>query len=685
MRKSRVNRLIYLAVTLISLLITVTLVVFSSKAGEIELKAGEACQEDIYAPRAVTDHITTTQSRQIARDNTPDKYDYNAEIGKHSVESITALFDKAAEINAEIKKEEQLHSLLDILSDKQKKAQELKEISPIEISTETAQELITAEFDELGTMRQSISLVQKYMENPEKPVSDKEKAQNECEAEINSYYTSLSNSQRNALCEIVSKVIVTNSTYNAEETKKAKDAAAAEIEETVYQKDQIIIRKGEVATEAQIQVLKELGMLKGSSPISVTYTVGILFIVLISYAILFFFFRSQFRKQLETISIISLAGLLIILIAFYGSRSSFITTDMLPVLPFGIFPGIAAIFSSASLTAIITNLIFSIFCGIILEANWSLTICLVLAGTMAAYSFSTVKRRSHLLPAAVASAVFYALAFCGMSFIEDASAARAFAAFGKGLLGGTLSGLITIGSIQFFEWLFNATTPMKLSELTNPENKLLKKLLVEAPGSYHHALTVANISEIAARSIKADSLLARVGAYYHDIGKIRHPLYFKENQYDQNAHDTLTPEQSSAVIISHVTDGIEIAKKYRLPQVVSDIISQHHGTTTTGYFLIRARELDPEVDPKKFTYPGPIPQTKEAAIVMLADSCEAAVRSIDEKTEAKIEAMVRKIATERVNSGQFSQCNMTFAELELVIKVITKTLGGYFHERIKYE
>ena len=147
----------------------------------------------------------------------------------------------------------------------------------------------------------------------------------------------------------------------------------------------------------------------------------------------------------------------------------------------------------------------------------------------------------------------------------------------------------------------------------------------------------------------------------------------------------LSPAESSALIIKHVADGVEIASKNRLPKIIIDIIAQHHGTTTTGYFLIRAKELGGEIDEAKFTYPGPVPQTKEAAIVMLADSCEAAVRSIEDKTEAKIESMVRRIATERVNLGQFSQCNMTFEELEKVIKVITKTLGGYFHERIKYE
>ena len=666
MKKSHVNKLINLIVTLVSLLLIMIIILFSSRAGEIELKAGEACHEDIYAPRAVIDEISTNEARQEARDQIKDSYKFNPETGEKSISNVTVLFDKAKEVRGK-----QGLSPADGIT-------ELINKSPFEISSTTASEIIYATAQEFNRMIKVIDLVENVMEEP---VSDEITAQEHCYDEIEDYR--LSQSQKDALGAIISSVVVKNMEFDKEKTEAEKDAAAAKIPEIEKKKNQIIIRKGDVATEAQIEMLSKLGMLKGTNPLSVTYTVGILLLIIICYAILTFFFWDKFKKQIEIIPILAITGLLIIVISFYGIR--YIPQNMLSVIPFGIFPGIAAIFTSSAPTAIITNLILSIFCGIVLDANWSYTVCLIIAGTLAAYAFASIKRRSNLLPAAVMSAVFYALSFCAMSFIEVANAGSAFASFGKGFLGGILSGLITIGSIQFFEWLFNATTPMKLSELTNPENKLLKKLLVEAPGSYHHALTVANISEIAARSIKADSLLARVGAYYHDIGKIRHPLYFKENQYDTNAHDNLTPEQSSAMIISHVTDGVEIAKKNRLPQIVCDIISQHHGTTTTGYFLIRARELDPDVDPKKFTYPGPIPQTKEAAIVMLADSCEAAVRSIDDKTEAKIEAMVRKIATERVNSGQFSQCNLTFAELELVIKVITKTLGGYFHERIKYE
>jgi len=470
--------------------------------------------------------------------------------------------------------------------------------------------------------------------------------------------------------------------FDLEKTSTAKEKAASEIKEVKIRKGEVIVRQGDEVTKEIYDKLRDLGLVKGSNQTSSSHTAGIILLLMVCFAIVSFYFSKQEKKNPVSVPITACCALLVILIVFYIGK--FLTDDMASILPVGIFPGIVTIFSSAQL-AITTNFVVAVFCAIAFNANWGYAVCIIIAGTMSSYCFSAVKRRSHLLPASIASSVFYGLAFCSLSLVESPSIADAFFSFLKGFAGGFISGLVTIGSLPLVEWLFNATTPMKLSELANPENKLLKRLLVEAPGTYHHSLTVANISEIAARSIKADSLLTRVGAYYHDIGKLRTPRYFKENQYGENPHDELEPEESSELIICHVTDGVEIATKNRLPQNIIDIVEQHHGTTSTGYFLIRAREKDPNVDESLFSYPGPAPQSKEAAIVMLADSCEAAVRSIEDKTEAKIESMVRRIATDRVNTGQFSHCNMTFEELETVIKVITKTLGGYFHDRIKYE
>ncbi len=666
MLKSHFSNLFHFILTVISSFLIVILVVFSNKTGQVSLNVDDVSPEDIFAPRMVTDTVTTEIHKKAARDAVMEIYVHDPEKKTTAVADISSIFTTAESMrkNSELSNEEATKNLI--------------KFSPVEgISQETAKELIGASDTEFYTMKKSVQIVSTAMSQE---VSDTKAAQKKCDADVD--VLGIRAKQKTAVKELISKVLVPNYSIDEEQTEIARENAEKTVPDVVYKKNQLIVGKGQRVTEAHITMLTELGLLKGTSPVSVAYTLGVIIMILLGYGILLFYFWQSREKDTVSLPVISIVGLIVTLISFYGNK--YLPESVIPLLPIGILPGVVAIFAPAQ-TSIVANLVMSVLCGVALNGQWDHTISLIVAGTMSAYAFSLVKRRSHLLPAAIASSVCYGFTFCAMAFIEGSGILSAFAEFGKALLGGLLSGLITIGSIQFFEWMLNATTPMKLSELTNPENKLLKKLLVEAPGTYHHSLTVANISEIAARSIHANSLLARVGAYYHDIGKIRHPLYFKENQLDQNAHDNLSPQESSSIITHHVTDGYDLAVKHRLPKVVCDMILEHHGTTSTGYFLIRAREIDPNIDEALFCYPGPVPQTRESAIVMLADSCEAAVRSIDEKSEEKIEAMVRKIATDRVNSGQLSQCNLTFTELETVIKVITKTLGGYFHERIKYE
>ncbi len=664
MKKTFFSNTLHAIISGVSIILIILVVLFSGKTGQVDLEVGEVSPEDIYAPRAVVDVATTAANREAARKGVDNVYVVNVDKTNSAVESVSEFFAIATSLRGD--------------SDKTPSSAQayLQAQSKLVISDSVARTVIMADQSDFREMRKTGDLVNEIMKNG---VSDISEANEKFEKEADKL--NLSSQQREVIAEIASLVMTQNLDLDKEETERRRDAAATAITDIVYEKGRIIVRKGEIVSEAQLEMLRQLGLLKGTNPISISYIFGVIILIITFYIIIALFYVKQEKRTPYAIPIASFTGLIVTLMVFYGSK--LIPTNLMPVLPIGLFPGIVAIFATSQLS-IVANLALSIFCAMAFGANWSYAVSLIIAGTLSSFCFSTVKRRNHLLPASVISSLFYGLAFCAMSLIESSSAFSAFTSFAKGFMGGFLSGLITTGSLPLIEWIFNATTPMKLSELANPENKLLKKLLVEAPGTYHHSLTVANISEIAARSIHADSLLARVGAYYHDIGKLRHPLYFKENQYDKNVHDNLSPEKSSQIIISHVTEGVEIATRNRLPQAIIDIVQQHHGQTTTGYFLIRARELG-KVDESKFTYPGPVPQTKEAAIVMLSDSCEAAVRSIEDKTEAKIESMVRKIATDRVNSGQFSQCNMSFQELETVIRVITKTLGGYFHERIKYE
>ncbi|MBI2123569.1 MAG: HDIG domain-containing protein, partial [Armatimonadetes bacterium] len=240
-------------------------------------------------------------------------------------------------------------------------------------------------------------------------------------------------------------------------------------------------------------------------------------------------------------------------------------------------------------------------------------------------------------------------------------------------------------TLPYLEQLFGLVTPIKLLELSNPSQPLLRRLQIEAPGTYHHSIMVANLAEAGAEAIGADSLMVRVGAYYHDIGKIRRPVFFIENQIGvDNPHDKMSPSLSALTVQSHVRDGLEYAKEHGLPKTVASFIPQHHGTSLITYFYHQAKERGESADESTFRYEGPRPQTREAAIVMLADAAEGAVRSMGRPTPDRIEQVVRRIIRERLEDGQLDECDLTFRELDVIVSVFVRLLASMFHPRIEY-
>ncbi|OPZ70969.1 MAG: hypothetical protein BWY80_01413 [Firmicutes bacterium ADurb.Bin456] len=256
-----------------------------------------------------------------------------------------------------------------------------------------------------------------------------------------------------------------------------------------------------------------------------------------------------------------------------------------------------------------------------------------------------------------------------------------------GITSGILSSILTNGSLPFLEHTFQITSPVRLLELSHPNNVLLKRLLTEAPGTYHHSIIVGNLAESAADAVGGESLLVRVGAYYHDIGKIKRPYFFIENQMtSDNPHDKIAPSLSTLILTSHVKDGVELAREHRLPQGIIDIIEQHHGSGLVSYFYHKALESDrtETVTEEEFRYEGPKPQTKEAALVMLADSVEAAVRSLQNRTAGRVEGLVRKIIKDKLNDGQLDECDLTLKDLDIIAAAFVRVLTGIFHSRIEY-
>jgi cyclic-di-AMP phosphodiesterase PgpH len=252
---------------------------------------------------------------------------------------------------------------------------------------------------------------------------------------------------------------------------------------------------------------------------------------------------------------------------------------------------------------------------------------------------------------------------------------------------GALSSLLAVGSFALLGRMFGILTTMQLLELANPTQPLLRRLLMEAPGTYHHSIMVGNLAERAAEVIGADSLLVRVAAYYHDIGKLERPWAFIENQADMvtNVHDSLDPVASAQVISAHVIDGVKLAQKYGLPPRIRDMIPQHHGTRTISFFYQQATERTTEpVDAALFTYPGPRPQSREAAILMLSDSTEAAERAARDHSREAIEELVERIVRQRLEEGQFDDCNLTLRDLTRIKQSFVILLTGIYHPRIPY-
>jgi len=265
------------------------------------------------------------------------------------------------------------------------------------------------------------------------------------------------------------------------------------------------------------------------------------------------------------------------------------------------------------------------------------------------------------------------------------------------LISGLLSGVLAAGFIPLVEYLLGYTTDMRLMELASMDHPLLRELMLQAPGTYHHSMIVGTMAEVAARAIGAKGLLAKVAGYYHDIGKIRKPLYFIENQFGcENRHEKLAPSMSSLILISHVKDGVELAKQYKLGKPIIDIIQQHHGTSLITYFYNKAIKLRskikqhrkgaelPPVNIEDYRYPGPKPQTKEAGLVMLADMAEAACRSLPNPTPARIQGMVSKIINQAFTDGQLDDCELTLKDLHQIAKHFYQILAAIHHKRIEY-
>jgi putative nucleotidyltransferase with HDIG domain len=493
-----------------------------------------------------------------------------------------------------------------------------------------------------------------------------------------------------------------NLTFNKNETEERKMRAKEKVNPVYFQvkRGEVILRPGDRVQEEHLLKIRVLRKAQERSHLlSILIGVGLLTFLLL--ASLFEFSTKNIRKV--TLSQKDLFFFAAALVGTIGLLKLFLlVTDVLGEeflsIPSSSYLYLFPIAGGAMLTRIVINsevailftLLSSYLSATLMGNQLFFFIFAFIGGVVGAHKVARCEQRSILIKAGLTvGAVNLLMIFAYYLISGNPSKIILISDLIMGFLGGTLASVFIIGVIPIIESLFGYTTDIKLLEWANMDNPLIKDLILQAPGTYHHSVIIGSLVEAGAKSIAANPLLARVSAYYHDIGKLKKPLYFIENTGGvDNKHDHLTPSMSSLILISHVKDGVELARKNRLGQRIAHIIQQHHGTSLTSYFYQKAKEKEnPEMgslNEADFRYPGPKPQTKEAGIVMLADAVEAASRTLSEPTPSRIRSLVQRIIKDIFLDGQLENCELTLRDLHQIEESFTRILTAIFHQRIDY-
>ncbi|MBU4485005.1 HDIG domain-containing protein, partial [bacterium] len=510
-----------------------------------------------------------------------------------------------------------------------------------------------------------------------------------------------------SITTILKGIIVPNFTFNREEMEARQTQSARSIKSVLIkiQAGESIIRSGARYEPWHIKVLDGIRKEKESSSVSMKFLGTFMLVFLIILTVFYFAekFLSNFdpsRKDMLFMCILLLVELLLLRIAL--SITSAIHDSILYDVPLSAFFYIIPVAAGTMLTRMVLNsetsiifaLVSSLIIGIFAESNFSYGAFTLISSIVAITTIANADKRANIIKAGALLGILNIFLVLAFRLLNTASIVDTFSFTNIiwyivfAFISGIGSAFFVLIATPIAESLFDYTTDIKLLELANLNHPLLRELIIRAPGTYHHSHLVGILSEAAAESMGANSLLSRVAAYYHDIGKIKKPFYFTENQkVKDDRYDKLSPHMSALIIQSHVKDGLEMAKQYKLPRVIMDMIPQHHGTKMVSFFYNKAKEQeDPkhQVQEKDFRYPGPKPQTREAGILLLADATEAAVRSLKEKSTTRIQETVQNIIDKSFSEGQLDECDLTLRDLNLIAQAFARIAMGIYHQRIEY-
>lgn len=707
-RRERNNRLLCIISGVLCYAAVLMIMLDAVAPQKYRVAEGEIAQSTIYATRRVTDQVSYEAARNAAEDSVGAIYRIDDEKRVRVIDAVKKDFSmvKDARAQAIAQRNDWLEKNPGSTVEQHQFSSKfismlMGNLSDISSHASTANERLN-EDDMLviiNTNLQDIDAVEAFIIARINGVMAAGLSDEKLPGERNEIIAALNkNEAYSAVNSVIKKVarlilkkdLSANYSIDATATDEAKLAAANGVKKEgfVISKNDPIVRSGDIVTQAHIAMLEELGMLENEN-VDIKLYLGVALLTLTVLLILGFYIAVYEPKMIQTPKKVLMLAILTVLSVLYSAL----------IYPYR--PGLAQIAICTVLVAVllkprvalVSNMALSVLLGVMATSGEaaqsqgvSTLIVSLIAGTAAVYLCKKPMHRMRIMLSGLVIGVTGGLTsvFIGMVFSSEIETVLLSALWPA--LAGAISAVLCVGTLPVWEAVFDVLTPTKLLEITNPNQPLLRRLAIEAPGTHHHSIVVANLAESGAQAIGADIMLTRAGAYYHDVGKLAAPEAYTENQDEKlkSFHSMLLPAESAAIIRMHPTEGYELAQKYKLPKEICNIILEHHGTTLVGYFYAKALEMFDDVNRADFMYPGPKPRSKEAAVIMLADSAEAAVRSLPDKSPECVREKINQILNDRISDGQFDECDISMLELRKLAAEFTQALSGVHHSRIEY-
>lgn len=669
---------------LITAAILAILLIGALPAG-VQIEVGEVAKRDIVAPITAinsgeTERLKEEAARQALREaaDDPSFYQINPAVVLGVEEDVTGVLNLlrqgiAPEDAGDAEQPEQLN-----ISEIDRRLIRDWQIEIPQRNLEAVVSLSLAEFDRFAQITAELVLAAMEERISEDGLRD---ARDAFEESVKR--SGLRDDLEQAAVVLGRQLIRPNLVLDTERVQEAVAQAEQAVQPVQIIQGEIIIRKGDVVRPEHISLMRDVGLLKTGRDYGAA--AGRTLLVLAVVALMGVYLRQNRLQVLENPAHMGLVGSVVVTVLLLGRLFSMLAWPEAVYLNPSALVGLLLTLLLDPKVATMATVVTAVLLGVISDFSWAVGILALVGGLTAVLSVSKVSQRGNLIRAGSIVGGVNVLLMVALGLVGKDSGLLIHSYLG--LLSGVLASIVAIGVLPYLESAFKITSPIRLLELSNPNHPLLRRLMLEAPGTYHHSILVGNLAEAAAEAVGADGLLARVGSHYHDIGKLKRPYFFVENQVGKdNPHDKMAPSLSTLIVTSHVKDGLELASEYKLPDVVTQFIAQHHGTDLVRFFYHRATEAseDSSVEEKDFRYPGPKPQGKEVAIVSLADAVEAAVRSLTKPTPGKIEGLVRKIIKDRLNSGQLDESDLTFQDMDRIANAFVKVIMGMFHTRVEY-